>query len=140
MSVQAGIESAVNQKRGFTMKTAFTIFLLVYSYIKYTAVPSQMGEPMYMATTALVVILTAVIPFFIARHLLAKASPPKSYVLAAFVPLALSAIGLAIYFYMFIAPTAPGMAVTQVLPRAIAPGLVMSAILLIPILMSKKDN
>ena len=83
------------------MKTAFTIFLLVYSYIKYTAVPSQMGEPMYMATTALVVILTAVIPFFIARHLLAKASPPKSYVLAAFVPLALSAIGLAIYFYMF---------------------------------------
>ena len=120
------------------MKLPFTLFLLVYSYFKYTAVPSQMGEPMYMATTALLVIVTAVIPFFVARYLADRATAPNSHVFAAVVPLTLSALGLAIYFYVFIAPNAPGMAVTQVLPRSIAPGLVMSAILLIPMIMHKK--
>ena len=122
------------------MKIGFALFLLVYSYFKYTAVPSQMGDPMYIATTALVVILTAVIPFFMARYLANKASAPKNYILAAVVPLALSALGLAIYFYVFIAPNAPGMAVTQVLPRAIVPGLVMSALLLMPMFMHRKDS
>lgn len=46
--------------------------------------------------------------------------------------LILCALGLAVYFYLFIAPNAPGMSVMQVLPRAIIPGLVMGALLLLP--------
>ena len=117
----------------------FILFLVVYSYFKYTAMPSMMGQPQYILTTGLVILMTAVIPFFTTYFLASQSKPPARYLLAAFMPLILSTLGLAIYFYLYIAPNAPGIPVTQVLPRAIIPGLVMSAILLLPMIAHKNN-
>jgi hypothetical protein len=117
----------------------FAIFLVVYSYFKYVAVPSMMGQTTYIITTSLVVLMTAIIPFYVTYFLTKKASSPSRYVLASLMPLILSGIGLSIYFYLFIAPNAPGMGVAQVLPRAILPGLVMGAILLAAMFIQNRD-
>lgn len=117
----------------------FAIFLIFYSYFKYVAVPSMMGQTTYILTTSVLVLITAIIPFYAAYFLAKKASPPICYLLASLMPLVFSGIGLAIYFYLFIAPNAPDMGVTQVLPRALLPGLVMGAISLISLFIQKRD-
>ena len=99
-----------------------------------------MGQTTYILTTGLLVFITAIIPFYVAFFLANKATPPSRYLLASLMPLVLSSIGLAIYFYLFIAPNAPGMAVTQVLPRALLPGLVMGAILLFAMFIQKRGT
>ena len=118
----------------------FILFLLIYSYMKYTAMPNLMGSMQYLLTTVLVVLLTAIIPYIVSFILTRKGSSLKQYMTAAFLPLLLCTTGLAVYFYLFIAPNAPGMVVTQVLPRAIVPGLVMGAILILPMFMHKKTS
>jgi hypothetical protein len=117
----------------------FAIFLIAYSYFKYAAVPSMMGQSTYILTTALVVLMTAIIPFYVTYFLAKAASSPSCYLIASLMPLVLSGIGLAIYFYIFIAPNAPGMGVAQVLPRALLPGLVMGAISLFSMSIQKRD-
>jgi hypothetical protein len=115
----------------------FIIFLVIYGYLKYTAVPDLMGQPQYILTTGIVVVLTAIAPFFAAYFMARNVSSSARYLIAGLVPLLLSALGLAIYFYLFIAPNAPSMSVMQVLPRAIVPGLVMGGILLLPMLVHR---
>lgn len=117
---------------------SFLIFILVYGYFKYTAMPSLMGSSEYILTTVLVILLTAIIPYFATYILTRKGGSLDQYLLAGLLPLPLCAGGLAAYFYLFIAPNAPGMSVMDVLPRSLVPGLVMGAILLVPMLMHKK--
>lgn len=116
----------------------FLIFLIVYSYHKYNAVPSLMGQTSYILTSCLLVILTAIIPFYLSISWSNKTKPPSRYVLAGITPLLLSTLGLTAYFYLFIAPNAPGISIIQVLPRAILPGLVMGMILVASILVKEK--
>lgn len=115
----------------------FIVFLVSYSYVKYTAVPQLMGQTQYMITTAVLVVLTAVIPFYISYLAVRNNRSNTRYTIALVLPLVLSAIGLAVYFFLFIAPNAPDMSVVQVLPRAVVPGLVMSALLLIPMIVHR---
>jgi hypothetical protein len=115
----------------------FIIFLIVYGYFKYTAVPQLMGQSQYILTTGIVIVLTAIVPFFLSYFIARKVSSNARYVVLGLLPLLLCALGLAFYFYIFIAPNAPGMSVMQVLPRTIVPGLVMGALLLLPMGMRK---
>ena len=108
----------------------FALFLAVYSTLKYQAVPSQMGQSAYIKTTIILVILTAIIPYLIGLFMAAKVKLGHPFAMAIVVPFALSVIGLAAYFFMYIQPFAPGMSVTQVLPRAIIPGLCLSGLVL----------
>ena len=117
----------------------FILFLAIYSYIKYTAMPNLMGSSQYILTTMLVVLLTAIIPYIVTYILTRKGGSLGQYMTAGLLPLLLCAAGLATYFYLFIAPNAPGMSVTEVLPRAVVPGLVMGVILLLPMFMHKKN-
>lgn len=116
----------------------FLVFLCIYSYFKYTAVPSLMGTTLYMISTAILVILTAIVPYFLTRVLTTKVAQPRKKWVLSFSPLVLSALGLALYFYLFIAPNAPGMSVLQILPRSILPGVVISLLLLGPSLINKR--
>lgn len=110
----------------------FIIFLAIYGYMKYTAVPQLMGQSQYIITTAVVIFLTAIIPFFVSYFVGRNLRSTPRYLVLGLLPLLLCAIGLATYFFLFIAPNAPGVSIMQVLPRAIIPGIVMSVILLIP--------
>jgi lipoprotein signal peptidase len=117
----------------------FLVFLVIYSVLKYQAVPELMGQATYMQTTAIMVILTAVLPYGIGFFLTRKTSGNTQILLAFVTPLILCIVGLATYFYIYIAPNAPGLAVTKVLPRAILPGLIMGAILAVPIYLKRKQ-
>ena len=117
----------------------FAIFLVIYSVIKYRAVPELMGQPTYIKSTIILVILTAILPYFIALFVRGKMAGTSKLIASLVLPLILCLVGLATYFYVFIAPNAPGMSVTQVLPRAIIPGLVMGLILAQPLFMHRKD-
>ena len=108
----------------------FALFLIVYSAVKYQAVPSQMGQSTYIFTTIILVVLTALIPYLIGLSMAAKVKLGHPFVTAIIVPFLLSAGGLAVYFFLYIKPVAPGMSVTQVLPRAVIPGLCLSALVL----------
>ena len=110
----------------------FFIFVIVYGYFKYTAVPQLMGQSQYILTTGIVVVLTAIVPFFLSYFIGRNVTSNARYLVLGLLPLILCAAGLATYFYLFIAPNAPGMSVLQVLPRAVVPGLVMGALLLLP--------
>lgn len=109
---------------------AFGLFLAVYSTLKYQAVPSQMGQSAYIKTTIILVILTAIIPYFIGLFMSAKVKLGHPFAVAIIAPFALSVAGLAAYFFMYIQPFAPGMSVTQVLPRGVIPGLCLSGLVL----------
>ena len=115
----------------------FMLFFIVYGYFKYTAVPQQMGQAAYIVTTGVVLLLTAIIPFFASHFAIRNMTSNMRYVIAGVLPLTLCGIGLATYFFVFIAPNAPGISVMQVLPRAIVPGLVMGVLLLLPLFMRK---
>ena len=107
---------------------AFTAFLAIYGYFKYQAVPSQMGQSTYIITTIILVTLTAVLPYIIGLWATAKFRAGHPYLRAAVVPFLLSALGLALYFYLFIQPAAPNMSVTKILPRSVIPGLCLSTL------------
>ena len=116
----------------------FLVFLLIYSIFKYRAVPDLMGQPAYIKSTAILVVLTAILPYFLSHFVSRKVTGNRQLMTAAILPLILCTAGLACFFYVFIAPNVPGMSVTQVLPRAIVPGLVMGAILALPSFMHRK--
>lgn len=116
----------------------FIIFLVVYGYFKYTAVPQLMGQTQYILTTGVVIVLTAIVPFFSSYFIGRNLTSTARYLVLGLLPLMLCALGLATYFYLFIAPSTPSMSVMQVLPRAIAPGLAMGGLLLLPMGMGKR--
>ena len=107
---------------------AFLVFLTIYAIMKYQAVPSQMGQSAYIMTTLILVTLTAVLPYVLGLFASAKIKQGQGFIAAAIIPFVLSAMGLSVYFFVFIQPVAPTMSVTQVLPRAIVPGLFLSAL------------
>lgn len=118
----------------------FWIFLIIYGAVKYLAVPEMMFQLPYILTTLLLIFLTAVIPYIIGFWAVRKTDGVGRYAAALATALGLGALGLAIYFYLFIAPNAPGMAVTAVLPRAIIPGLILAAVLVLPFILHRGDE
>ena len=91
----------------------FALFLIVYSAVKYQAVPSQMGQSTYIFTTIILVVLTALIPYLIGLSMAAKVKLGHPFVTAIIVPFLLSAGGLALYFFLYIKPVAPGIVKAQ---------------------------
>lgn len=119
---------------------AYVVFLVFYGAQKYLAVPEQMGELTYTWTTALMVVLTAVIPFFVSYILIPRLDRMGALLIGALLPLILSGVGLTIYYYGFIARYVPDIALTDVLPRALAPGIIMGLILVIPLVLAKDQS
>jgi hypothetical protein len=106
----------------------FGLFLVYYIYDKYMGQPPPSFNIEYGLTVALIVLLTAVIPFFNTWIFLRHTQGRLRFLLAAIVPILVSAIGYALFFYVFIAPSAPGVTVMQVVPRSAIPGFAISLI------------
>jgi ABC-type sugar transport system permease subunit len=96
-----------------------------------------MGQPPekfnieYGLIIALIVLLTAIIPFIIASICVRRAKGSAQFLSALFVPVLVSAVGYALFFYIFVAPNAPGVTALQVVPRSAIPGFAISAIFFI---------
>ena len=112
---------------------AYAVFLILYAAQKYLAADPGTFVPQYVFTTAILVVLTGVIPFFVGRFVFDRTGSGigVASIASLLVPLVLTAIGLAIYFFMFIAPQNLGLSVMDVLPRSLTPGLVQGALLAI---------
>jgi len=109
----------------------FLLFLIIYSVIKYRAVPELAGNSTYMMSTGILVTLTAILPYGLAYIFTKNMRGTMQLVMAIVAALLLCVIGLAIYFFVFIPAGVP---IGNVLPRAVVPGLVMGAILVIGVL------
>jgi len=107
----------------------FLIFLVLYSVSKYQAVPSLMGQASYITSTSILIILTAVAPYALSIAALNGRNGNEKWVLAIGLPLALSALGLATYFHVFIRPNFADISIFSVLPRSLTPGLIMGCLL-----------
>ncbi len=108
----------------------FLIFLPIYGYLKFAVAPAMMAQPGYMMTTALLVIMTAVIPYFLSWFLVQKIEGYARYGAALVLPLVLGAAGLATYYFLIIVPMETPLTLAKVLPRSITPGVVLGLILL----------
>jgi len=108
----------------------FWVFLIIYTYLKYAVAFEQLTSLNFVLSTAVMILLTAVLPYTLSYYFLKKRRGFRRYMLAFFGPLILGAIGLALYFYIFIAPSGAPVSIVQVLPRSVTPGLIMGTILL----------
>ncbi len=117
----------------------FIIFLLIYSYMKYAVAFELMTQLNFVISTAIMIILTAVIPYGASYLIQKKLHGSARYGAALLLPLVLGALGLATYFFVFIAPSGSPVTLDKVLPRSITPGIIMGVILLGSTLMFKRD-
>jgi hypothetical protein len=118
--------------------SGFLLFLIVYSYLKYAVAPAMLNQPGFLFSTAIMITLTAIIPYG-AAFLIAQKIPSRArYGVAFIVPVLLAFAGLATYFFIFIAPSGAPVTLAQVLPRALKPGLIMGLLVLIPIWLQRK--
>lgn len=117
---------------------AFFLFLVFYSFQKYTAVPQTSFNPDYTINVAIIVAFTAVLPWFITRIKMRFTSGLMQMLAILLAPVAISAIGFAVYYYVFIAPNFPDVPITAVLPRSLFPGMTISAILLLSLVTGRR--
>ncbi|GAB4528419.1 MAG: hypothetical protein Tsb0010_10950 [Parvularculaceae bacterium] len=109
----------------------FWIFFAVYAYLKYVRGFNGTFSILYTQTVIILLVLTAIIPYFFAYWgaQLGKRIHPGLGVLAAFaLALGLCVGGYATYYFAFIAPNNPQIALSTVAPRGVWPGLVMGAL------------
>ena len=116
----------------------FGLFLIYYIYDKYMGAAPETFSLAYAKTVAIIVLLTAIIPFIISYFLLKIVKGSGGYILALLVPTICSALGYAAFFYKFIAPFTSEVALMQVVPRSLIPGLGISLILIVTALLKRK--
>lgn len=109
-------------------------FLLVYIAMKFLAGGGAYSHD-YALQVGIIVGLTAVIPFY-ALTWLTAVLPKLRLSLLLLAPTLLAMTGYAVFFGVFIAPNYPDIAAAQVIVRGVMPGLVISAVLVLPIVVS----
>ena len=107
-------------------------FLLYYSYTKFFAAYQGYSHA-YAIQVALIVIATAILPFYLTRWL-ARAIPGARLPIMIVVPSLIALTGYAAFFFVFISPNFPQISAAQVIPRGFVPGVVISLILLLPVI------
>jgi len=116
----------------------FGLFLIYYIYDKYMGAAPETFNLAYAQTIAIIVLLTAVIPFIISSFLVKIVKGAGGYILALLLPTVCSALGYAAFFYKFIAPFSSEVELMQVVPRSLIPGLAISLILIVTALLKRK--
>lgn len=118
----------------------FLVFLGVYSWQKYTAAAPETFSIGYAINVAILVTLTAILPYVITRFEIAMTKGPVRYILALTSPLILCGAGFATFFFLFIAPSFPQADIMTVLPRSLFPGVTISIILLVPLILHRGNE
>ena len=115
----------------------FLVFVIAYSFIKFNAVPDLMGQTSYMLTTAVLVILTASLPYVVSIFALSAVKGVGEYILATILPFVAGLLGLAAYVELFIPADIP---VLTILPRGIVPGLILSGLVLLFVILKRRES
>lgn len=109
----------------------------------YTAAKFMAGGAAYSHAYALqvgiIVVLTAIVPFYATSRLAAAVPRHRMPVLLA-APTLLSMAGYAAFFFVFIAPAFPDVAAGQVIGRGLLPGLMISALLALPLAFDRQPR
>jgi hypothetical protein len=116
----------------------FGLFLVYYIYDKYMGAAPEAFNIAYAKTVAIIVLLTAILPFIISYFSIKAVKGAGSYILALLLPTICSALGYAVFFYQFIAPFTSEVELMQVVPRSLIPGLAISLILIATALLKRK--
>lgn len=110
------------------------VFIFYYFSAKYFVGGFTGFSVGYLVSVVILVMLTAVIPFYTAKWLTQRTPGMPAFATALILPIALTAVGLSLYFVVFIAPNYPSITLPGIIHRAIEPGIAISILLLIPLL------
>lgn len=119
----------------------FVIFLIGYFAQKYAAAAPPTFVPEYLRIVLFIVIITAVIPFVVIWLAGGLFRPFPLFVMFTLIgSVGASALAFAAFWYFTVSqyPNAPP--VTELIPRGIAPGLFMAAILILNRWMSQRAS
>jgi hypothetical protein len=107
------------------------VFFIIYAIYKYVG-SLQVWDPEFFVQVAILVVLTALIPYYVSRALAHKLTDPAKLITTIILPLALCALGYTIFYYTRVKPNFPNVSLTgDVLPRSFLPGFVMTALFLL---------
>lgn len=112
------------------------VFLFYYFAAKYFVGGFTGFSINYLVSVIILVLLTAIIPFYVSRWLLEKLSGNAKIIASLVAPISLTAGGLSLYFVAFIAPNFPNIVLPNILHRAIEPGVAITVLMLIPLVVS----
>jgi hypothetical protein len=118
----------------------YLIFLAVYSWQKYRAAAPASFNQGYAINVAILVTLTAIVPYVVARLAMSMTSGAGRLASAVLVPTFMAAGGFATFFFVFIAPNFPQVELMTVLPRSLTPGGVIAVILLIHMVLRRGEK
>lgn len=118
----------------------FLLFLVVYTFQKYVAVPQQGFDPRYAINVGIIVALTAILPYLITKFVMRSGSMVSRITMVMVLPIVISTIGFAIYYFLFIAPNFADVPIKAVLPRSAFPGITVSAILILSLILNRKKS
>ena len=115
----------------------WVIFIFYYFSAKYFVGGFTGFSVAYLFSVVALVALTAILPFYGVKWWLNRVKGPLKLVSALVLPTAIAILGLSLYFVIFIAPNYPNIKLEGILYRAIEPGVVITALLLVPIIGEK---
>lgn len=111
-------------------------FLSYYTITKFLAGGGEYSHA-YALQVGIIVMLTAIVPFYATSRLaasrMAAARPRLRLPMLLTAPTLLSMTGYAAFFVLFIAPNFPDVTAGQVIGRGLLPGVVISALLALPL-------
>jgi hypothetical protein len=113
-----------------TQNLIWIAFLVIYFAQKYVADMKDDFQLGYLINVGILVMLTTVIPYYLTRLGMNIVSGNARAATALVLPITFSAIGLAVFFFIFIKPYVPGLSLMAILPRSLIPGIIMTVILL----------
>ncbi len=115
----------------------WVIFIFYYFSAKYFVGGFTGFSVAYLFSVVVLVALTAILPFYGVKWWLNRVKGPLKLVSALVLPTAIGILGLSLYFVIFIAPNYPNIKLEGILYRAIEPGVIITALLLLPIIGEK---
>ena len=113
-----------------TQNLIWIAFLVIYFAQKYVADMKEDFQLGYLINVGILVMLTTVIPYYLTRLGMRIFSGNTRAASALILPVTFSAIGLAVFFFIFIKPYVPGLSLMAILPRSLIPGIIMTVMLL----------
>ena len=116
---------------------AWLIFLVYYFAAKYFVGGFTGFSVNYLVSVIVLVLLTAVFPYYASRWLASKLSGAGNVAARLVLPLSLVAGGLSLFFVVFIAPNFPTIELAKILYRAIEPAVAISVLLFLPDLLAR---
>lgn len=112
-----------------TQNLVWIVFLLLYFAQKYVADIKEDFQLGYLLNVGILVMLTTVLPYYLTRLGMYLVAGKTRAVLALTLPITFSALGLSVFFFVFIKPYVPDLPLLTVLPRSLIPGIIMTVIL-----------